>query len=80
MPTGRVKWFEELKGYGFIIPDARGKDVFVHRSGIAGGLKRLPENARVEYQLEEGRRGPTCYESPGCFSVLQRRAYSAGVW
>jgi CspA family cold shock protein len=58
MPTGKVKWFDELKGYGFIVPDERGKDIFLHRSGIASGLKGLPENARVEYDLAEGRRGP----------------------
>ena len=58
MPTGKVKWFDELKGYGFIIPDQPGKDIFLHRSGIASGLKGLPDNARVEYELAEGRRGP----------------------
>jgi CspA family cold shock protein len=58
MPTGTVKFFDELKGFGFIVPDQPGKDLFVHRSGIASGLKGLPENARVEYEIGEGRRGP----------------------
>ena len=35
MPTGTVKWFNEQKGYGFIIPDEGGKDIFVHRSNVA---------------------------------------------
>jgi CspA family cold shock protein len=58
MPTGKVKFFDELKGFGFIIPDQAGRDLFVHRSGIASGLKGLPEDARVEYEIGEGRRGP----------------------
>ena len=59
MATGIVKWFNDAKGYGFITPDAGGKDVFVHHSGIAGnGFKTLAEGAKVEFDASEGQKGP----------------------
>lgn len=58
MLTGKVKWFNTEKGYGFII-DADGKDVFVHYSSIqADGFKNLEEGQTVSYDLVETDRGP----------------------
>jgi cold shock protein len=59
MASGTVKWFNASKGYGFIAPEDGGKDVFVHHSNIAGeGYKSLTENARVEFEVREGPKGP----------------------
>jgi len=57
MPVGRVKWFNEQKGYGFISRDD-GEDVFVHFSEIvADGFKTLSENQEVSFEVKEGPRG-----------------------
>jgi CspA family cold shock protein len=59
MATGTVKWFSDEKGYGFIKPDDEGKDLFVHHTAIAGGgFKSLAEGAKVEYEEEQGPKGP----------------------
>ena len=56
--TGVVKWFNEQKGFGFIARDSGG-DVFVHYSSIQDqGFKTLSEGERVEFTVEEGRKGP----------------------
>ncbi|MGZ9929087.1 cold-shock protein [Streptomyces sp. NC-S4] len=59
MATGIVKWFNSEKGFGFIQQDDGGPDVFVHFSAIATtGFKSLEENARVEYSVTQGPKGP----------------------
>ena len=60
MATGTVKWFSDDKGYGFITPDDGSKDVFVHFSSIEGdGFRTLAENAKVEFEAEDGPKGPS---------------------
>ena len=58
MTAGKVKWFSDTKGYGFIEVDGRPKDVFVHYSDITGeGFKTLDEGHQVEFELEPGKQG-----------------------
>ncbi len=59
MAKGKVKWFNEQKGYGFITPDDGSKDCFVHHSSIKGeGFKTLQEGDEVEFEITEGEKGP----------------------
>jgi cold shock protein len=59
MATGTVKWFNNEKGFGFIEVEGGGKDVFCHFSAIAGdGYKSLNEGDEVEFDVEEGAKGP----------------------
>ena len=57
MARGKVKWFSNQKGYGFITPE-NGPDVFVHFSAIQGdGYKSLEEGVEVEFEIEKGPKG-----------------------
>ena len=58
MANGIVKWFNAQKGYGFIEQDDGGKDVFVHVNSLAPGIGTLSENQAVEFDIEEGQKGP----------------------
>ena len=58
MTTGTVKFFNEIKGYGFIAPDGGGNDAFVHMTAVErAGMRSLRENQRVSYDLQQDNRG-----------------------
>lgn len=58
MATGKIKWFNADKGYGFIEPDDGGKDLFVHISALEGsGIKNVSEGDPLDYDVVEGRNG-----------------------
>ncbi|WP_128548029.1 cold-shock protein [Larkinella soli] len=55
MQTGTVKFFNELKGFGFITPSDSDKDVFVHVTGL---IDEIRENDKVQFEVEQGKKGP----------------------
>ena len=57
MPTGRVKWYDADKGFGFLTSD-EGGDVFVHKAALPAGTAALKPGQKVEFGLASGRRGP----------------------
>jgi CspA family cold shock protein len=64
MTIGTVKWFNAVKGFGFITPDEGGKDAFVHISAVErAGIAGLDEGQRVEYELQPGRDGKSSAEN-----------------
>jgi len=63
--TGTVKFFNSQKGFGFITPDSGGKELFVHVNSLAGGADSLSEGQKVEYEEEEGRKGPEAKQVQG---------------
>ncbi|MGQ0467476.1 MAG: cold-shock protein [Sporichthyaceae bacterium] len=56
MPTGKVKWFDDDKGFGFLSRDG-GSDVFVHKDALPAGTSTIKPGVRVEYGIVQGRRG-----------------------
>ena len=63
MSTGTVKWFNTVKGYGFIQPDDGSQDAFVHISAVErAGLPGLREGQKVEFELVPGRNGKSAAE------------------
>ena len=64
MSVGTVKWFNSVKGYGFISPDDGSKDAFVHISAVErAGLPGLAEGQRVEFELHPGKNGKSSAEN-----------------
>ena len=58
MATGKVKWFNDQKGFGFITPDEGGEDLVAHHSEIQmGGFKSLKENQQVRFEVRKGPKG-----------------------
>ncbi len=59
MSTGKVKWFSAEKGYGFIVPEDGGPEIFVHFSGIQQkGFKKLESEQEVSFEIGQGDKGP----------------------
>ena len=64
MPVGTVKWFNPVKGYGFIAPEDGSKDAFVHISAVErAGLSSLREGQKIEFELVPGRDGKSSAEN-----------------
>ncbi len=79
MPSGRVRFFDADKGFGFIAKDDGGDEVYVHASGLPAGVETLKKGQRVEFGLIEGRRGEQAIsvrllEAPVSLSKASRRS------
>lgn len=58
MPTGRVKWYDAEKGFGFLSQDGGGSDAYVRKTALPAGVEALKPAQRVEFEVAEGPRGP----------------------
>ena len=78
MATGTVKWFNSSKGFGFIAPDDGSDDVFVHFNSIQmDGYKSLEEGQKVNFETEDGAKGPAAVNVTAgewSFSMLYKKA------
>ena len=64
---GKVKWFNERKGFGFIVPDDGSEDLFIHHSNIAvEGFRSLHDGQAVEYEVAQGKKGPEAVNVRPC--------------
>ena len=64
MPVGTIKWFDAVKGFGFIAPEDGGQDAFVHISALErAGLSSLNEGQKVTFELQSGRNGKAAAEN-----------------
>jgi len=78
MQSGTVKWFNNAKGYGFIVPESGGEDVFVHYSTIDGaGFKTLKEGQVVQYEASESPRGIQTTRVVGDAAMAEKSASSS---
>ena len=67
MATGTVKWFDGKKGFGFIVPDDGGNELFVHHSDIQmEGFKDINDGQAVEYEVGQGQKGPCAQTVKPC--------------
>ena len=67
MAVGTVKWFDEKKGFGFIIPEEGGDDLFVHHSNIVTeGFRTLQDGQQVEFEPAQGKKGMEATEVKPC--------------
>jgi len=67
MAVGTVKWFDEKKGFGFIIPEDGGADLFVHHSSIVTeGFRTLKDGQKVEFEATQGKKGMEATEVKPC--------------
>ncbi|MHC4288916.1 MAG: cold-shock protein [Planctomycetota bacterium] len=67
MAVGTVKWFDEKKGFGFIIPEEGGDDLFVHHSNIVtDGFRTLQDGQKVEFEAAQGKKGLEATEVKPC--------------
>lgn len=77
MPTGRVKWYDAQKGYGFVTSD-EGGDVFLPKNALPGGVTDLKSGQRIEFGVVDSRKGAqamgvTLLEAPPSVAELRRR-------